>query len=100
MHTQTVDTRPFLSEWEGPGHQAIPTSAFISQQWRKSEGEGLVSIITCCDVFTGRVDLYAHVLIEKRHPLSTEWRNRGLLTEADNPSGENKPRQTALMAAK
>ena len=28
----------------------LPTPAFNSQPWRKSEGEGLVPIITCCDV--------------------------------------------------
>ena len=34
--------------------------AFVSQPWRKSEGEGLVPIIACRDVLTCRVDLYAH----------------------------------------
>ena len=28
-HTQTVDIRPFLSEWEGPGYEATPCSATI-----------------------------------------------------------------------
>ena len=38
--------------------------SFISQPCRNSEGEGLVPLITCRDVCTRRVGLYAHALVK------------------------------------
>ena len=49
-----------------------PSEIFVSQAWKKNEGEGLVPIVTFRDICTCKVDLYAHALFKKWHSLITE----------------------------